>query len=146
MARRTLELYTVLLSNTDLLPRVKTLDTSSPSLQSYASSNTVETLSIPSLPASFLLSKRPLFLTHYWDISLARIVVIILQCFNRIDEGESTATLQTNQVSTNPCFFFLLSFSPQLCPISISLVLLFVSSSLLSDRVGSFVIASLSSD
>lgn len=100
LARRTLELYTVLLSDTDLLPKAKTNDLTLPPLSSYASTNTVETLSSPSLPPSFLLSKRPLFLSHYWDISLARIVVIVLQCFNRIDEGESTSTLQTNQVFT----------------------------------------------
>lgn len=98
LARRTLELFTVLLSDSDLLPKSKTNDLTLPPLSSYASTNTVETLSSPSLPPSFLLSKRPLFLSHYWDISLARIVVIVLQCFNRIDEGESTAMLQTNQV------------------------------------------------
>jgi hypothetical protein len=99
LARRTLELYIVLLSDADFLPKTKTPnDLSLPPLQSYATSNTIETLSSASLPPTFLLSKRPHFLANYWDISLARIVVIVLQCFNRIDEGEITTTLQTIQV------------------------------------------------
>jgi hypothetical protein len=111
LARRTLELYIVLLSDTDILPKTKALpndssSSSSPSLSSYASTNTIETLSSSSLPPAFFLPKRPHFLTNYWDISLSRIVGMVLQCFNRIDEGEITTTLQTIQVLF--LYFFLL--------------------------------------
>lgn len=98
MARRTIELYSILLSETDVIPKNKTIDSTIPSLQSFTATNSIETLSTPSLPTVFSLSKKPFFLLNYWDASLARIAVIVLQCFNRIDEGESTATLQSNQV------------------------------------------------